>query len=108
MFLRLSKTLHWRLFASDLARKRGGALRLAHKTGGGSTRKNKDSVSKRLGVKIYGGGKVLAGNIIVRQKGNKFYPGIGTKQGNDFTIFAITSGQIEFKKKLNKTYVSVS
>ncbi len=80
---------------------------MAHKTGGGSTRKNRDSVSKRLGVKIFGGGKAVSGNIIVRQKGNKFYPGLGTKQGNDYTIFAITSGKIEFKKRLNKTTVSV-
>ncbi|MBI2196549.1 50S ribosomal protein L27 [Candidatus Daviesbacteria bacterium] len=80
---------------------------MAHKTGGGSTRKNKDSISKRLGVKLYGGEKARAGNIIVRQKGNKFYPGIGTKQGNDYTIFAITSGKVEFKKRLNKTTVKI-
>lgn len=81
---------------------------MAHKTGGGSTRKNKDSISKRLGVKKYGGEKVTTGNIIIRQKGNKFHPGVGTKQGNDYTIFAITSGKVAFKKKLNKTYVSIS
>lgn len=81
---------------------------MAHKTGGGSTRKNRDSISKRLGVKVYGGEKVTAGNIIVRQKGNKFYPGMGTKQGNDYTIFATTFGKVEFKKKLNKTLVSVN
>lgn len=81
---------------------------MAHKTGGGSTRKNRDSVSKRLGVKIYGGEKAAAGNIIVRQKGNKFYPGIGTKQGNDYTIFAISNGKVAFKKKINKTYIYVS
>lgn len=81
---------------------------MAHKTGGGSTRKNRDSVSKRLGVKIFGGGSVKSGNIIVRQKGNKFYPGVGTKQGNDYTIFAIVSGKVAFKKKLNKTYIYVS
>ena len=81
---------------------------MAHKTGGGSTRKNRDSISKRLGVKIYGGEKVIPGNIIVRQKGNKFYPGLGTKQGNDYTIFAVASGKVEFKKKLSKTEISVS
>lgn len=81
---------------------------MAHKTGGGSTRTNKDSVSKRLGVKVYGGGKVISGNIIVRQKGNKFYPSVGTKQGNDYTIFAVTSGKVEFKKKESKTFVLVS
>lgn len=80
---------------------------MAHKTGGGSTRKNKDSISKRLGVKRYGGEKVISGNIIVRQKGNKFYPGVGVQQGNDYTLFAIVSGKVEFKKKLNKTIVNV-
>ena len=80
---------------------------MAHKAGGGSTRKNKDSVSKRLGVKIFGGAKAKAGNIIIRQKGNKFYPGVGTKQGNDYTIFAIASGKVEFSKRLNKKIVSV-
>ena len=80
---------------------------MAHKTGGGSTRKNRDSVSKRLGVKVFGGSKAQAGSIIVRQKGNKFYPGIGVKQGNDYTLFAVTSGKVQFKKKVNKTTVSV-
>jgi len=80
---------------------------MAHKAGGGSTRKNRDSISKRLGVKKYGGEAVFSGNIIVRQKGNKFYPGVGTSQGNDYTIFAITSGKVEFKKRLNRTLVSV-
>lgn len=81
---------------------------MAHKTGGGSTRKNRDSISKRLGVKRYGGELVSAGNIIVRQKGNKFYPGIGTKQGNDYTIFAITSGKVEFRKKIGKTFININ
>ena len=81
---------------------------MAHKTGGGSTRKNRDSISKRLGVKIYGGQKVSAGNIIIRQKGNKFHSGLGTKQGNDYTLFALIEGKVEFKKKLNKTVVVVS
>lgn len=80
---------------------------MAHKTGGGSTRKNRDSISKRLGVKLYGGEQVKHGNIIVRQKGNKFYPGVGTKQGNDYTIFAVVSGRVEFKKKLSKSVISV-
>ncbi len=80
---------------------------MAHKTGGGSTRKNKDSVSKRLGVKIYGGQKAEVGNILVRQKGNKFHSGAGTKQGNDYTIFAVTAGKVEFKKKLGKKIISV-
>jgi len=80
---------------------------MAHKTGGGSTRKNKDSRSKRLGVKVYGGQKVVAGNIIIRQKGNKFYPGIGVKQGNDYTLFALVAGKVEFKKRINKTTVNI-
>ncbi len=80
---------------------------MAHKTGGGSTRKNRDSVSKRLGVKVFGGGKVASGNIIIRQKGNKFYGGVGTRQGNDYTIFAVIPGKVEFKKRLNKTTVSI-
>lgn len=80
---------------------------MAHKTGGGSTRKNRDSISKRLGVKVYGGEEVQQGNIIIRQKGNQFYAGPGTKQGNDYTIFAITRGKVEFKKKTGKTMVNV-
>lgn len=80
---------------------------MAHKTGGGSTKKNRDSVSKRLGVKLYGGQKASPGNIIVRQKGNKFYPGLGTKQGNDYTIFSVTSGKVNFKKRIGKTLIDV-
>lgn len=80
---------------------------MAHKKGGSTTKKNRDSISKRLGVKIFGGGQVAPGNIIVRQKGNKFYPGVGTKQGNDYTIFAVSSGKIQFKKKIGKTVVSI-
>lgn len=80
---------------------------MAHKTGGGSTRKNRDSVSKRLGVKKSGGQSVVPGNIIVRQKGSKFYPGVGVEQGNDYTLFATISGKVEFRKKLSKTLVDV-
>ncbi len=80
---------------------------MAHKKGGGTVKKNRDSISKRLGVKKYGGEKVISGNIIVRQKGNKFNAGSGTKQGNDYTIFAVTTGKVEFKKKLSKNIVNV-
>ena len=80
---------------------------MAHKTGGGSTRKNRDSISKRLGVKVFGGAKVSPGSIIIRQKGNKFFSGIGTKQGNDYTIFAIKKGSVEFVKKHTKSFVQV-
>lgn len=81
---------------------------MAHKKGGSTTKKNRDSISKRLGVKIYGGQIAKPGNIIIRQKGNKFYPGVGTKQGNDFTIFAISSGKVYFKKRLERTYVCIT
>lgn len=81
---------------------------MAHKKGGSTTRKNRDSISKRLGVKIYGGQTVVPGNIIVRQKGNKFYPGLGTKQGNDYTIFATISGKVGFKKRINQTLIYVT
>ncbi len=80
---------------------------MAHKTGGGSTRKNRDSISKRLGVKKSDGQSVISGNIIVRQKGNKFHPGVGVEQGNDYTLFATVSGKVEFRKKLSKTLVDV-
>lgn len=80
---------------------------MAHKKGGGTVKKNRDSISKRLGVKKYGGEKVASGNIIVRQKGNKFYPGIGTKQGNDYTIFAISSGKVQFHKRTGRTLVNI-
>ena len=80
---------------------------MAHKKGGGATKTNRDSNSKRLGVKRFGGELVSPGHIIVRQKGRKVYPGVGVKQGNDYTIFAKRSGKIEFKKKFNKTIVNV-
>ncbi len=80
---------------------------MAHKKAGSATKTNRDSISKRRGVKKFGGEKVWPGNIIVRQKGNKFYSGQGTKQGNDFTIFAITEGIVKFTKKLSKAYISV-
>lgn len=80
---------------------------MAHKKGGGSVAKNRDSGSKRLGVKRFGAETVNAGNILIRQKGNKFYPGVGTKQGNDYTIFAMVHGKVEFKKRLNRILVNV-
>lgn len=81
---------------------------MAHKKGGGTASTNRDSVSKRLGVKRYGGEVVEAGDIIVRQKGNHFYPGSGTKQGNDFTIYASASGEVTFSKKQGRSVVSVN
>ncbi len=80
---------------------------MSSKKGTGTVKGNKDSISKRLGIKRYGGEKVSVGNILVRQKGNKFYPGVGTKQGNDFTIFSMGDGIVEFKMKQGKKVISV-
>lgn len=81
---------------------------MAHKKGAGSSRNGRDSESKRLGVKIFGGQMVKAGNIIVRQRGTKHNPGLNVGLGRDHTLFALTDGIVEFKKrKDNKTFVSV-
>lgn len=80
---------------------------MAHKKAGSTAKTNRDSISKRLGVKKYGGQVVAAGNIIVRQKGNRFYAGRGAKTGKDFTIYAITSGLVFFKRKLGKTVIDI-
>lgn len=80
---------------------------MAHKKAGSTAKTNRDSNSKRLGVKRYGGELVESGNIIIRQKGNKFNPGIGVRQGNDYTLYAITTGKVQFKKKLGKSLVNV-
>ena len=81
---------------------------MAHKKGVGSSRNGRESHSKRLGIKIYGGQKVVAGNIIVRQRGTKHHPGENVGLGKDHTIFALIDGQVVFKKKANdKSYVSV-
>ena len=80
---------------------------MAHKKAGGSAKTNRDSISKRLGVKKYGGESVEVGNIIIRQKGNKFNAGVGVKQGNDFTLFAMTSGKVQFRQRLGKKIVDV-
>lgn len=82
---------------------------MAHKKGEGSVKNGRDSQSKRLGVKIYGGQPVVSGNIIIRQRGTVYHPGKNVGVGRDFTIFALTDGLVEFKKsKGDKTYVSVS
>ncbi len=82
---------------------------MATKKAGGSTRNGRDSESKRLGVKKYGGQIVRSGNILVRQRGTKFHPGIGVRRGSDDTLFAIVDGQVRFKVKgrLQHTYVEV-
>lgn len=80
---------------------------MAHKKGGGATAKNRDSAGKRLGVKVFGGQKTTAGNIIVRQRGTKFYPGIGSKIGKDHTIFAIKAGIVAFRTKLGRKLIDI-
>jgi large subunit ribosomal protein L27 len=80
---------------------------MAHKKGGGATKKNRDSAGKRLGVKVYGGQIAKPGNIIVRQRGTKFYPGIGTMLGRDHTIFAIKEGLVKFRQKLGKKLIDI-
>ncbi len=81
---------------------------MAHKKGEGSVKNGRDSQSKRLGVKIYGGQPALNGNILIRQRGTQYHPGKNVGLGSDFTIFALTDGIVEFKKgKNNKTTVSI-
>jgi len=81
---------------------------MAHKKGAGSSRNGRESESKRLGVKLYGGQNAKAGNIIVRQRGTQHYPGENVGMGKDHTLFALIDGKIEFRKKQgNKSYVSV-
>lgn len=82
---------------------------MAHKKAGGSTRNGRDSVSKRLGVKRYGGEVVNAGNIIVRQRGTKFHPGLNVGCGHDHTLFAKADGKVVFEVKgpNSRKYVSV-
>ena len=82
---------------------------MAHKKGEGSVKNGRDSQSKRLGVKIYGGQPAIAGNIIVRQRGTVYHPGKNVGLGKDFTIFALADGLVEFKKGRNdKSYISVN
>jgi large subunit ribosomal protein L27 len=82
---------------------------MAHKKGAGSSRNGRDSQSKRLGVKLFGGQTAIAGNILVRQRGTKHNPGLNVGLGRDHTLFALVDGTIEFKrKKDNKSYVSVN
>lgn len=82
---------------------------MAHKKAGGSTKNGRDSHSKRLGVKRFGGEYVLAGNIIVRQRGTQMHPGVNVGLGTDHTLFAKIDGRVEFRKKgpQQKTYVNV-
>ncbi len=81
---------------------------MAHKKAGGSSRNGRDSEGRRLGVKKFGGESVLAGNIIVRQRGTKVYPGQNVGIGKDHTLFALTEGNVRFAKgKLGRSYVHV-
>ena len=82
---------------------------MAQKKAGGSTRNGRDSESKRLGIKKYGGEHVIPGNILCRQRGTKWHPGKNIGMGTDHTIFALVEGQVEFKAKGNgRTYISVN
>lgn len=81
---------------------------MAHKKGAGSSRNGRESESKRLGIKLFGGQGAKAGNIIVRQRGTVHYPGLNVGMGKDHTLFALVDGVVEFKRKVNdKSYVSV-
>lgn len=81
---------------------------MAHKKGAGSSKNGRESHSKRLGVKIFGGQACIAGNIIVRQRGTVHHPGLNVGIGKDHTLFALTDGVVEFKKKSNnRSFVSV-
>jgi|TARA_R100000049_G_C1941898_1_gene86208 large subunit ribosomal protein L27 len=81
---------------------------MAHKKAGGSSRNGRDSAGRRLGVKKFGSEAVVAGNIIVRQRGTKYYPGSNVGIGKDHTLFALTDGKVRFHDgKLNRKYVSV-
>ena len=81
---------------------------MAHKKGQGSVKNGRDSVSKRLGVKKFGGEVVIAGNIIIRQRGTKWHPGTGVGLGVDHTIYAMVDGTVTFKTRANqRSYVSV-
>jgi large subunit ribosomal protein L27 len=82
---------------------------MAHKKGEGSVKNGRDSQSKRLGVKIYGGQSASSGNIILRQRGTVYHPGKNVGLGRDYTIFALADGVVEFRKgKDNRTFVSVA
>jgi large subunit ribosomal protein L27 len=81
---------------------------MAHKKAGGSSRNGRDSDGRRLGVKKFGGEKVIPGNILVRQRGTKFHPGVGVDMGLDHTIFAVIEGRVEFRQKAaGKMFINV-
>ena len=80
---------------------------MAHKKAGGSTRNGRDSESKRLGIKKFGGENVIAGNILVRQRGTTVHPGVNVGMGSDHTLFAKSDGKVEFKPKGGRTVVNI-
>ena len=81
---------------------------MAHKKAGGSSRNGRDSAGRRLGVKLFGGQAAIPGNIIVRQRGTEWFPGLGVGMGRDHTIFAVVEGRVTFKKGLKgRTFISV-
>ena len=80
---------------------------MAHTKAQGAVKGNRDSVAKRLGVKLYGGQKAKAGSIIVRQKGTKFHPGKNVSMGRDFTLFSLTNGIVKFKSLNSKRIIEV-
>jgi large subunit ribosomal protein L27 len=81
---------------------------MAHKKGGGSSRNGRDSNSKRLGVKAFGGQSVTAGSIIVRQRGTRIHPGDGVGKGGDDTLFALVGGTVSFKSSRGRTFATIS
>lgn len=90
------------LYANAIGKK------MAHIKAGGTTKGNRDAIGKRLGVKRYGGEKVVPGNIIMRQRGTKFYPGTGADMGKDHTIFAVASGTVTFLTRRGRTFIAVT
>lgn len=81
---------------------------MAHKKGVGSSRNGRESQSKRLGIKLFGGQPVISGNIIVRQRGTKFFPGVNVRKGKDDTLFAVADGKVSFSRHKNdRCFVNV-
>lgn len=80
---------------------------MATKKGGGSSNNGRDSAGRRLGIKKYGGETVVAGNILVRQRGTKHYPGTNVGMGKDHTLFATINGKVSFSKRANRSYINV-
>ncbi len=80
---------------------------MAHKKSGGSSRNGRDSAGRRLGVKLYAGEAIKAGQIIIRQRGTKYYPGLNVGIGKDHTLYALTDGKVAFRKTRSKTFALV-